>query len=72
MIKCTFANHGECDALSVGSCPERCSFYKTEDELAEARERANKRLCELPHADQFMISQKYYKGGFPWIPESIT
>lgn len=53
MDKCFFrvddnyGNFSRCKALSVGYCPEKCKFRKTEIEYYAGVERAEKRLRDL-------------------------
>ena len=56
----------ECRALGNREQGE-CKFYKTPDELAESREKANARLRELPETVQKRIAVKYYCGNEVWL-----
>jgi hypothetical protein len=59
-IKCAFdVAPGECAVLSGKSC-EKCSFFKSEERLAEGREKAEKRVKSLPPRQQAYIYDKYY------------
>ena len=59
MKTCAFENGTECEALREKNCL-RCPFYKTEKEAEESREKARKRLQNLPKATQILIHRKYY------------
>jgi C4-type Zn-finger protein len=59
MEKCVFDKGKKCSALSVRDC-EKCSFRKTERELAEGRDNARKRLETLPDEQYNAIMKKYY------------
>ena len=60
MIKCAFdIEEGKCAVLSKKSC-EKCSFFKSEEKLAEGREKAKQRIKTLPPRHQAYIYDKYY------------
>lgn len=59
MEKCVFDKGKKCSALSVHDC-EKCSFRKTEKELATGRDNARKRLETLPDEQYNAIMKKYY------------
>lgn len=48
-----------CSALNVKKC-EKCSFYKTHDNLIAGREKARNRIKRLPKGQQEYIYTTYY------------
>ena len=67
MKDCIMRVRGECAALDTKSCPERCRFYKTEQDQAASIGRAYRRIASRPIAIQQDISIKYYDGYMPWL-----
>ena len=59
MTKCAFDRECECSALNVKLC-EGCSFFKTKEELIAGREKAPKRVNDLPRGQRAHIYDKYY------------
>ena len=59
--KCAFDCGEDCRALNAKEC-ERCSFYKTEEELREGRERATAKVLMLDPQFKEYIRYKYYGG----------
>ena len=58
MNNCAFDRGDTCSALNERSC-ENCSFRKTEQELREGREYAQKFLDRLPPDKRKAIETKY-------------
>lgn len=56
---CAFENGTECDALREKKCVG-CPFRKTHEEVEAGREKARKRLLNLPKTTQIQIRRKYY------------
>lgn len=61
MNNCVFDNGKKCIALSEKHC-EGCKFYKTEEELNKARQKAKERIRSLPISVHSYIALKYYGG----------
>lgn len=61
MSKCVFDNKDSCRALKEKDCL-RCSFYKTEGELKEGRDKAAIRVAQLDPEFQNYIRFKHYGG----------
>lgn len=59
MNTCTFDCGVFCSALTDKKC-EGCKFRKSEDELLEGRQKAEKRIMKLPLIKQLHIHRKYY------------
>lgn len=59
MCNCVFDKGDKCAALVVRDC-EKCSFRKTEEELAEGRRKAKILLERLPKEQRAVIAEKYY------------
>ena len=56
-----------CNILTVRKCQqEKCSFYKSAQDLEEDRKKAYRLLAVLPPDIQRYISDKYYNGRMPW------
>ena len=62
MCKCAFDKGDKCNALIVRDC-EKCSFRKTQEELAEGRAKAKILLERLPEEYRAAIEDKYYGRG---------
>ena len=65
-----FAYDGEndcCDALLECDCSESCAFYKTKDQAAVDKQKANERLATLPSLQQQQIADAYYQGKKVWL-----
>lgn len=67
MKDCIMRVKGECVALDVERCPERCRFYKNAHDQAASIGRAHRRIASRPIAIQQDISIKYYDGYMPWL-----
>lgn len=73
-MMCEFYKDGRCIALTDGakkSCKngipfKPCAFYKTPEQAAESREKANERLRKLPEDRQKFIAEYYYSGVRVW------
>ena len=59
--KCAF-DEGEwkCSALTKKRC-KGCSFFKTEEQLAAGREKAEERIKELYAEEQIRIEETYHQ-----------
>ncbi len=62
MDKCAFDGELDCRALREKKCAG-CSFYKTEGELLEGREKALDRIANLPKDKRAHILRTYYERG---------
>lgn len=67
MKGCIMHDSRGCTALDVERCPERCRFYKTEQDQAASIGRAHRRIASLSIGQQQEISIKYYDGFMPWL-----
>lgn len=57
-----------CQVLSIVKCPcSSCSFFKTPEQAAESRRKANDRLASLDQVYQKHIADTYYHGRIPWL-----
>lgn len=72
MIWCT--NYGikngnlDCAAAEYETCKgQACPFYIEHHQAQSSKERAYKRLRNLPSEQQELISAKYYHNEMPWI-----
>ena len=69
MVDKCFGSNGRdgCNVLTVRKCQQdKCSFYKSTQELEEDRKKAYLLLAALPPDMQRYISDKYYNGRMPW------
>ena len=55
---CVFYHGKNCSALKEANC-EKCRFFKTPEQHADSRKRAQRRLESLPEEKQFYIKTKY-------------
>lgn len=60
MEECVFAKGDECVALTLKQCT-RCAFRKTNEELVKGRQKAAKRISNLPQSSFYYIARKYYR-----------
>jgi len=67
--KCfALGGHNRCRILTVYECPgSDCAFFKTPEQAAEARRKANARLASLDKDYQKHIADTYYRGKMPWL-----
>ncbi len=69
MVDNCFGSNGRngCNILTVHKCQQdKCSFYKSTQDLEEDRKKAYLLLAALsPHMQRY-ISDKYYNGKKPW------
>ena len=66
MVDKCFGSNGRngCNILTVRKCQQdKCSFYKSAQDLEEDRKKAYLLLAALPPDMQRYISDKYYNGG---------
>jgi len=62
------SENNRCKVLIVVKCPgTSCSFYKTPEQAAESRRKANARLTSLDEVYQKHIAATYYRGNMPWL-----
>jgi hypothetical protein len=64
--KCFAFVDGECLALNGNRCFGKCAFYKTREKAELGRAAAFARLAGLPEPTQYIISENYYGGFYPW------
>ncbi len=65
-----FGSNGRngCNILTVRKCQQdKCSFYKSTQDLEKDRKKAYLLLAALPPDMQRYISDKYYNGRMPWV-----
>ena len=62
MNKCAFDNGCKCMALEEKQCLG-CSFRKSQEELVSGRQKAAKRVVNLPDKIRVHILRKYYDRG---------
>lgn len=57
-----------CKALNEVECKEgkSCAFYKTKEKQGSSIKKVYTRLATFDKVSQKNISDKYYKGKFPW------
>lgn len=68
MDKCFALKDETCQVISTRKLQcDKCSLYRTKDELDESLRVANARLAGLSKDYQNSISNKYYNGEMPWI-----
>ena len=63
-----------CSILIGGVCHgnyDRCPFYKPAWMAERDREKALRRISEMPIEKQRRISEKYYQGKMPWAKEGL-
>jgi hypothetical protein len=51
---------------------DKCSFYKSTQDLEEDRKKAYLLLAALPPHMQRYISDKYYNGRMPWVKSNCA
>jgi hypothetical protein len=62
-MECFALRKGRCTALNVKKCEgSSCSFYKTEEQYKEGREKAIKRINSLDQVTKGHILETYYGG----------
>ena len=61
MNVCALMRGGKCSSLRRKNC-NGCTFFKTEKQLREGRQKARERLEALPDDDKKWIKDKYYRG----------
>ena len=69
MVDKCFGSNGKngCNILTVRWCQQdKCSFYKSTQELEEDRKKVYLLLAALPPDMQRYISDKYYNGKMLW------
>jgi hypothetical protein len=69
MVDKCFGSNGRngCNILTVHKCQQdKCSFYKSTQDLEEDRKKVYLLLAVLPPDMQRYISDKYYNGRMPW------
>lgn len=61
-------HNGECKELDVKRCPgcSACGFFKPIWMYERDRERAFRRISEMPMDKQTAIAHKYYGDKMPW------
>lgn len=63
---CAFNRSGECLALEIDGCMDKCSFYKSAEQRKSDIVSTHERLKSLPESEQNRIIEKYYGGVSPW------
>lgn len=65
MNNCVFSRETGCACLKEKQCMlgKPCSFKKTEAQLIEGREKAERRIASLPVKQRLDIAEKYYSRG---------
>lgn len=62
---CSHKTERGCSALTQIQ-KDACAFYRTDEQAAESREKANARLRGLPDTTQRYIAEKYYNKKKIW------
>ncbi len=72
MEKCFAMKKSGCSILLVAQCPgyDKCSFYKSEQQLKEDQAACNAHLNTLPPEQQRYIADTYYNKKMPWANEA--
>ena len=67
MENCFARKGNDCGALECG-CPgfSECSFYRTQAQMDESRQKAFERIKRLPYLQQVYIATTYHGGKMPW------
>lgn len=66
-LTCHYHDNNHCTALTVTKCPDKCAFYRTDEQASESREKADERLRGLSLKEQQGIADKYYWGKMVWL-----